>query len=132
MARKKSKEEIRFNMSQVRNRDTTLEKILCNELLRQGVTTFKRNDKTVMGKPDITFSARKIAIFCDGDFWHGYNWEEAKSEIKSNRDFWIPKIERNIQRDIAVTEGLKEQGWIVLRFWGHEIEKNWIAVFLLY
>ena len=77
-----------------------------------------------MGKPDITFSARKIAIFCDGDFWHGYNWEEAKSEIKSNRDFWIPKIERNIQRDIAVTEGLKEQGWIVLRFWGHEIEKK--------
>lgn len=103
MARKKSKEQIHFNMSRVYNSDTALEKLLGEELLCQGLTTFTRNNKTVFGKPDIAFLAWKIAIFCDGDFWHGYNWEHAQNEIKSNRDFWIHKIERNIQRDTEVT-----------------------------
>lgn len=111
-------------MSRVRNSDTALEKILCAELNRHGITTFKRNNKALFGKPDITFPTRKIAVFCDGDFWHGYDWETAQNEIKSNRDFWIPKIERNMQRDHEVTERLQEQGWTVLRFWGHEILKE--------
>lgn len=111
-------------MSRVRNSDTSLEKMLCAELNRQGITTFKRNDKSVFGKPDITFPARKIAVFCDGDFWHGYDWNNARNEIKSNRDFWIPKIERNLHRDHEVTERLQKQGWTVLRFWGHEILKK--------
>lgn len=124
MARKKSKEQIQYNMSRVRNSDTALEKLLCEELNRHGVTTFTRNNKTIFGKPDIAFIARKIAVFCDGDFWHGYDWENAQNEIKSNRDFWIPKIERNMQRDQEVTARLQEQGWVVLRFWGHEILKE--------
>ena len=124
MTRKKSKEQIHKNMSRVRNRDTAPEKLLCEELVRHGLTTFTRNNKAILGKPDIAFLARKIAIFCDGDFWHGYNWEQAQNEIKSNRDFWIPKIERNMQRDIEVTARLQEQGWTVLRFWGHEIQKE--------
>lgn len=97
MARKKSKEQIHKNMSRVRNSDTALEKLLCEELVRQGLTTFTRNNKTIFGKPDIAFLARKIAIFCDGDFWHGYNWEQAQNEIKSNRDFWIPKEIRKVR-----------------------------------
>ena len=124
MARKKTKEQIKHNMSQVRNSDTALEKLLCEELTRNGVTTFTRNNKTIFGKPDIAFIARKIAVFCDGDFWHGYDWGNAQNEIKSNRDFWIPKIERNMQRDQEVTTRLQEQGWVVLRFWGHEILKE--------
>ena len=124
MARKKSKEQIKYNMSRVRNSDTALEHILCEKLRLCGIMTFKRNDKTVFGKPDISFPARKIAIFCDGDFWHGYNWETAKDEIKSNQDFWFPKIERNMQRDAEVTEHLRNDGWMVLRFWGHEIQKE--------
>lgn len=124
MARKKTKEQIQYNMSQVRNSDTALEKLLCEELNRYGVTTFTRNNKTIFGKPDIAFVARKIAVFCDGDFWHGYDWENAQNEIKSNRDFWLPKIERNMQRDQEVTARLQEQGWVVLRFWGHEILKE--------
>ena len=124
MARKKTKEQIQYNMSRVRNSDTALEKLLCEELIRYGVTTFTRNNKTIFGKPDIAFIARKIAVFCDGDFWHGYDWENAQNEIKSNRDFWLPKIERNIQRDQDVTARLQEQGWVVLRFWGHEILKE--------
>lgn len=124
MAHKKSREQIHKNMSRVRNSDTALEKLLCGELVRHGVTTFTRNNKTIFGKPDIVFFARKIAIFCDGDFWHGYNWKQSQNEIKSNRDFWIPKIERNMQRDVEVTARLQEQGWTVLRFWGHEIQKE--------
>ena len=63
-------------------------------------------------------------MFCDSEFWHGYNWEEKKNEIKSHRDFWIPKIERNIERDKEVNAALEADGWIVLRFWGSEIKKN--------
>ena len=114
MARKKSKEQIHHNMSRVRNSDTALEKLLCEELTRNGVTTYTRNDKTIFGKPDIAFIARKIAVFCDGDFWHGYDWANAQNEIKSNRDFWISKIERNMHRDLEVTTRLQEQGWTVL------------------
>lgn len=124
MARQKTKEEIKYNMSRVRNKDTTLESALCAELTRYGITTFIRNDKSVFGKPDITFPVRKIAVFCDGDFWHGYNWEHTREEIKSNREFWITKIERNMKRDNDVTERLRQEGWVVLRFWGHEIKKK--------
>ena len=124
MPRKKTKEQIKKNMSNVRNRDTQLENKLCSALVAQGIHTFTRNDKSVLGKPDIVFKARKIAIFCDGDFWHGYNWNVAKNEIKSNRDFWISKIEKNIARDQQVTQGLQAQGWTVLRFWGHKLVKE--------
>ena len=70
MARKKNKEQIHYNMSCVRNSDTALEKLLCEELTHNGVTTYTRNNKTIFGKPDIAFTARKVAVFCDGDFWH--------------------------------------------------------------
>ena len=63
-------------------------------------------------------------MFCDSEFWHGYDWENRKNDFKSNTEFWIPKIERNIQRDIEVTNELEAQGWIVIRFWGKEIKKN--------
>lgn len=124
MARKKSKEQISYNMSRVHNSNTALEKTICEELIRNGITTFGCNDKAVLGKPDITFSARKIAIFCDGDFWHGYDWENAKYEIKSNCEFWISKIEKTMKRDQKVTQELQNAGWTVLRFWGHEIKKD--------
>ena len=65
-----------------------------------------------------------MAVFCDSEFWHGYNWEERKKDFKSHQEFWIPKIERNIQRDIEVNERLIAEGWIVLRFWGNDIKKN--------
>ena len=77
-----------------------------------------------MGCPDIAFISLKIAIFCDSEFWHGYNWEERKNDFKSNRDFWIPKIEKNMARDKFVNDELKKQGWIVLRFSEKEIKNN--------
>ena len=123
MARK-NKEQISYNMSRVRSRDTALENALCAELDRRGFQTYTRNARSVMGKPDVVFYARKVAVFCDGEFWHGFDWENAKSEIKSNRDFWIPKIEKNIERDKKITDILRSQGWRVLRFWGNSIETD--------
>jgi DNA mismatch endonuclease Vsr len=78
----------------------------------------------IYGKPDVVLISKKVAIFCDSEFWHGRNWSLRKYDIKSNRDFWYPKIERNIKRDKQVTRWLKNQGWKVLRFWESEIEKN--------
>jgi len=121
---RKTKEQISYNMNRVQNRDTALENTLRDELIRRGLVTFTRNDKSVFGKPDFVFVIRKIAIFCDSEFWHGYDWEHVKNEIKSNRDFWIPKIEKNVERDIMVNERLVADGWTVLRFWGKQIESD--------
>ena len=85
---------------------------------------YQKNSKKVFGKPDIVFLGKKVAVFCDSEFWHGYDWENKQKEIKTRREFWIPKIERNIQRDIEVTRLLESEEWTVLRFWGNEIKNN--------
>jgi len=123
MARK-TKEQISYNMSRVRNKDTALEKIFCAQLFRRGLTTFTCNDKSVFGRPDFVFAARKVAIFCDSEFWHGYDWDNTNGEIKSNHDFWFPKIEKNIERDKIVNEQLQSEGWTVFRFWGKQIKDD--------
>ena len=73
------------------------------------------------------FLRARIAVFVDGKMWHGYDWEHQKSDFKSNRDFWIPKIERNMDRDREVTQALTEQGWTVLRFWDFEVKKDVVS-----
>lgn len=120
---RKTPEQIRKNMQSVRNRDSAIEQMLRKELWRRGLR-YRKNIKNVFGKPDIAFVGKKIAVFVDGDFWHGYNWEERRNDFKVNRDFWISKIEGNMKRDRNVTDKLQEDGWIVFRFWGHEIKKN--------
>ena len=124
MPHKKTNEQISYNMSRVKNKNTTIEVRLESELLRRGLGGFVRNHKDIPGKPDFAYVARKIAVFCDGDFWHGYNWGEAKEEIHSNQEFWISKIEKNMARDARVNELLAELGWKVLRFWGHDLKKD--------
>lgn len=120
---KKTKEQISYNMKRVRNKDSAIEVMLRKELWRRGLR-YRKNVRTICGKPDIAFISKKIAIFADSEFWHGYNWKQKKDEIKSNREFWISKLERNMQRDVEVTEKLTEEGWLVLRFWGNEIKKD--------
>ena len=97
--------------------------MLQKELWHRGLR-YRKNAKQVYGKPDIAFIGKKIAVFCDSEFFHGYDWENKQKEIKSNRDFWIPKIERNIQRDAEVNKKLQADGWIVIRFWGNEIKND--------
>jgi len=92
-------------------------------LWREGIR-YRKNLKTLPGKPDIAITKYKIAIFCDGEFWHGKNWESNKNKIKENHDFWIAKIERNITRDNTNEKKLANMGWCVLRFWGRDIKKN--------
>ena len=116
-------EQRRKNMQAVKNKDSKIELLLRKSLWNNGIR-YRKNVKTIFGHPDIAFKGKKIAVFCDSEFWHGYNWEERKKDFKSHQEFWIPKIERNMERDKEVTEELQKQGWTVLRFWGKEIRKN--------
>ena len=116
-------EQRKKNMQAVKNKDSLIELMLRKELWSRGLR-YRKNYTKITGKPDIVFIGKKIAVFCDSEFWHGYDWERRKDDIKSNRDFWIPKIERNMQRDTEVTQALTNDGWLVLRFWGNEIKKH--------
>ena len=118
-----SKEQRRKNMQAIKSKDTSIEKILRHALWEQGIR-YQKNYKMLFGKPDIVITKCKIAVFCDSEFWHGYNWEEKKAKITVNRQFWIDKIEKNIMRDEKVNKTLTDQGWNILRFWGKEIKKN--------
>lgn len=118
-----SPDQISANMSAVRSTGSLIEKLLCTELWKLGLR-YRKNDKSVFGKPDIVFKSIKLAVFCDSEFWHGKDWKSKKYEIKSNKDFWYKKIERNIERDKEVNRFLRKQGWKILRFWGKDILKN--------
>lgn len=118
-----TKEQRRKNMRAVKNKDSEIELLLRKELWSRGLR-YQKNSKKVFGKPDIVFIGKKVAVFCDSEFWHGYDWDNKKREFKSHQDFWIPKIERNIARDKEVTKTLEDSGWTVLRFWGKEIQQN--------
>lgn len=110
-------------MSKIRGKNTKPELAFRKALWAAGFR-YRIDYKKLIGKPDIALKKYKTAIFIDGEFWHGYQWEDRKTKIKSNREFWIPKIERNIQRDAEVNEELKKLGYTVFRFWQKEVDKN--------
>ena len=120
---KHTPEQRRKNMQAVKNKDSQIELLLRKELWARGLR-YRKNVNRIYGKPDIVFIGKKVAVFCDSEFWHGYNWEERKKDFKSHQEFWIPKIERNMERDAEVTARLESEGWTVIRFWGNEIKKN--------
>lgn len=119
----KTKEQIIFNMQRVKSKDTPIELTLRKALWEKGYR-YRKNVKSVYGHPDIAFIGKKIAVFCDSEFWHGFDWDHQKNDFKTHQEFWIPKIEQNIERDKKVTEKLESEGWTVIRFWGNEIVKN--------
>ena len=116
-------EQRRKNMQAIKSKDSKIELALRKELWSHGLR-YQKNVKSVFGNPDIVFKGKKVAVFCDGEFWHGFDWENRKNHIRSRREYWIPKIERNIQRDKEVTETLENAGWTVLRFWEKEIKED--------
>ena len=120
---KHTPEQRRKNMQAVKNKDSQIELLLRQELWSRGLR-YRKNVNRIYGKPDIVFIGKKVAVFCDSEFWHGYNWNERKKDFKSHQEFWIPKIERNMERDAEVTARLESEGWTVIRFWGNEIKKN--------
>lgn len=116
-------EQRRKSMSHIKSNDTSVEVLLRKALWHEGIR-YRKNLKTLPGKPDIVITKYKIVIFCDGELWHGKDWETRKENIKTNRDYWIPKIERNMARDNENEKKLENMGWIVIRFWGKEIKRN--------
>ena len=116
-------------MSAIRSTNTKDEVRLAKALWALGYR-YRRNNKTVFGKPDFTFKKIKLAIFVDGEFFHGKNWDIDRNRIKTNSEFWIKKIERNMQRDIEVNTYLESQNWKILRFWSNDIKKNLDACIL--
>ena len=120
---RKTPEQIHYNMQQVKYKDSEIELLLRKALWQKGLR-YRKNVKSVFGHPDIAFIGKKVAVFCDSEFWHGYDWEHRKEDFKVRQEFWIPKIERNMKRDREVTERLQNDGWKVLRFWGKEIKCN--------
>ncbi|WP_400223778.1 very short patch repair endonuclease [Methanomethylophilus alvi] len=111
------------NMKAIRYKDTKIEIILRKELWARGIH-YRKNCKDLPGKPDLAFKGKKVAVFCDSEFWHGYDWENQKDRIGTRREYWISKIERNMERDREVNRSLEDLGYIVLRFWGKSILKN--------
>lgn len=115
-------------MSSIKSKNTGPELLLRKALWQKGFR-YRINYKQLSGKPDIVFTKAKIAIFCDGDFWHGHNWAlrgipSLEEELASYSDFWKEKILRNIERDKKNNEELKKSGWTVIRFWESDIRKN--------
>jgi DNA mismatch endonuclease (patch repair protein) len=110
-------------MSRIRGNDTKPELLLKKALWHAGMR-HRSNKRRLPGKPDITFIKCKLVIFIDGAFWHGHDWERRKEKIKSNRGFWIPKIERNMQRDGEINAFYLSRGWTVIRFWDFEIKEE--------
>ncbi len=113
-------------MARIKSKHSKTEVALRKALWHFGYR-YRCHVKGIAGKPDLVFAHWKVAIFVDGDFWHGHNWHERKYKIKTNAGFWIPKIERNMQRDREVTAALEAKGWQVVRVWEHEIKREFGA-----
>lgn len=118
-------EQRRKNMRHIRSQDTEIEETLRKALWSKGYR-YRKNYKNIPGKPDIAFTKYKIAVFCDGEFFHGKDWEVLKPHLEksNNSEYWINKISRNIMHDDQINKELLFMGWTVIRFWGKEIMKN--------
>lgn len=118
-------EQRKKNMRSIKGKDTSIEMILRKALWKKGYH-YRKNYKNLPGTPDIALTKYKIAIFCDGEFFHGKDWEILKPRLESgkNSDFWVTKISKNRERDEEINKKLLFMGWTVIRFWGMDIKKN--------
>lgn len=118
-------EQSHKNMSRIKGKDTSIEMTLRRALWNRGYR-YRKNCKDLPGRPDIALTKYKIAIFCDGEFFHGKDWEVLKPRLEKGKNpgYWIPKIERNMERDREKDKQLLFKGWTVIHFWGKDIFKN--------
>lgn len=118
-------EQRRKNMQHIRSNNTKIEEILRKALWNKGYR-YRKNFKDLPGKSDIVITKYKIAIFCDGEFFHGKDWEVLKQRLENsnNSEYWINKISKNMHHDDQVNKELMFMGWTVIRFWGNDIKKN--------
>jgi DNA mismatch endonuclease (patch repair protein) len=110
-------------MAKIKSGNTKPEIKLRKALHQKGIR-FRINNKVLFGNPDISIKKYRLVIFVDGEFWHGFNWVAKKPKIQANRSYWIPKIERNIERDRLVNQHYKATNWVIFRFWEKEINSN--------
>ncbi|MCH5344287.1 MAG: very short patch repair endonuclease [Acetatifactor sp.] len=113
------------NMSRIRGKDTSIEVTLRRALWKKGYR-YRKNYTELPGRPDIALTKYKIAIFCDSEFFHGKDWEVLRPKLEKgkNPDYWIPKIERNMERDKEKDSALLFADWTVIHFWGKDILQN--------
>ena len=125
MADNLTKEQRHKNMSNINSKDTSIEVKLGKELWSRGYS-YRKNYNELPGKPDIAITKYRIAIFCDSEFFHGKDWEVLKPRLQKgdNAEYWIPKIQRNRERDDEINKKLLFLGWTVIRFWGRDIMKK--------
>ena len=125
MADDLTKEQRRKNMQHIRSNDTKIEVLLRKALWNRGYR-YRKNYRDLPGKPDIALTKYKIAIFCDGEFFHGKDWEVLRPRLEksNNSEYWISKISKNRKRDDEVYKKLLFMGWTVIRFWGRDIKNN--------
>lgn len=115
--------EIRKRMSKVKLKNGKAETILAKRLWHEGYR-YRRNYKKLPGSPDIAITTYRVAVFVDGEFWHGENWEARKAKLKHNREYWIEKIEENMTRDKRVDSQLQDMGWTTVHFWEKQVLKR--------
>jgi DNA mismatch endonuclease, patch repair protein len=115
--------EVSIRMSRIKSKKTKTEILLSKRLWAEGIR-YRLNYKKLPGSPDIAITKNKIAIFVDGEFWHGKDWETKKARIRSNSEYWIEKIEENILRDKRNNHKLIELGWMPIHFWEKDILRN--------
>lgn len=112
-------------MSRIRGSDTKPEILLRKELWARGMRyrlKYRVNGRMLIGRPDLVFPGKRLAVFVDGCFWHGC--PEHATKPKKNAEFWKNKLKRNVERDEEVSESLRQQGWIVMRIWEHDINSD--------
>lgn len=110
-------------MSKIKSKNTKPEIVFRKILWSHGIR-YRKNATSIPGSPDILISKSKLVIFIDGEFWHGYNWLQKKEKLVANREYWIAKIERNMQRDRENDAQLGSLGYTVLRFWEKDVKKD--------
>lgn len=115
-------------MSAIPSKNTEPELMLRKALWKENLR-YRVNYKKLPGKPDIVFTRYHVAVFCDGDYWHGHNWAirgltSLEDELADYTEFWRSKILRNVERDAEVNQKLRSQGWIVIRLWESDIRSN--------
>ena len=115
--------ETRKRMSKVKLKGGKAETLLAKALWHHGYR-YRRNDKRLPGSPDIAILKHRIAVFVDGEFWHGKDWETRKGRLKRNREYWIEKIEENMARDRRNDQKLLQAGWVPVHFWEKEVIKS--------
>ena len=125
MADDLTKEQRRKNMQHIRSNDTKIEVLLRKALWNRGYR-YRKNYRDLPGKPDIALTKYKIAIFCDGEFFHGKDWDVLRPRLEksNNSEYWISKISKNRKRDDEANKKLLFMGWTVIRFWGRDIKNN--------